>query len=297
MIGAPDWRRDGRDWPNRAASRFLRAGGINWHVQVMGQGPVLLLLHGTGAATHSWRGLAPLLARRFTVVAPDLPGHGFTGHPPASQGGLDGMARLVSELLHALDAAPALVAGHSAGAAIAVRMVLDGLIAPAALVSINGALLPLPGPGATVFPAAARLLAATPVVPWIFSLQASNQDVVDRLLARTGSRIDAEGARLYARLLARPGHAAGALRMMARWDLQGLRLSRLPIPAMLVWGEKDGMVPPAHARRLHRMLPSARLAPLPGLGHLAHEEAPEQVARLIEGMADAAGIPKLENCA
>ena len=68
----------GRDWPNRAASRTVRAAGLNWHVQVMGSGPVLLLAHGTGAATHSWRGLAPLLAQHFTVVAPDLPGHGYT---------------------------------------------------------------------------------------------------------------------------------------------------------------------------------------------------------------------------
>lgn len=53
------WDRDGRDWPNRAASRFVEVGGIHWHVQQLGQGPVLLLLHGTGAATHSWRDIAP----------------------------------------------------------------------------------------------------------------------------------------------------------------------------------------------------------------------------------------------
>ena len=297
MIGAPEWRRDGRDWPNRTASRFVRASGIEWHVQIMGQGPALLLLHGTGAATHSWRGLAPLLARRFTVVASDLPGHGFTGHLPRSQAGLPGMARAVAGLLRTLDKRPNVVVGHSAGAAIAARMVLDRLVAPAALVSINGALLPLPGPGAVLFPAAARLLAATPVVPWIFSLQASNRDTVDRLLARTGSRIDAEGARLYARLLARPGHAAGTLRMMSQWDLQDLGLSRLALPVMLVWGEEDGMVPPSHARRLHRLLPHARLAPLPGLGHLAHEEAPERVAKLIEDLANDVGVLTLEGCA
>ena len=75
MIGAPDWARDGRDWPNRSASRFLLAGGLRWHVQVMGgdrapRKPVILLLHGMGASTHSWRDLAPILAGRFTVVAP-----------------------------------------------------------------------------------------------------------------------------------------------------------------------------------------------------------------------------------
>jgi len=81
MIGKLVWERDGRDWPNRDASRFVRAGGLRWHVQKTGTGPVLLLVHGTGAATHSWRELAPLLARRFTVIAPDLPGPGFTQRP------------------------------------------------------------------------------------------------------------------------------------------------------------------------------------------------------------------------
>ena len=85
------WQRDGGDWPNREASRFVRAAGLLWHVQVMGQGPVLLLLHGTGAATHSWRAMLPLLARHFTVVAPDLPGHGFTDAPATARLSLPGM--------------------------------------------------------------------------------------------------------------------------------------------------------------------------------------------------------------
>ncbi|MFN5717015.1 MAG: alpha/beta fold hydrolase, partial [Bradyrhizobium sp.] len=72
------WSRDGTDWPNRNASVFVEAAGIRWHVQRMGEGPSLLLIHGTGAATHSWRDMLPLLARHFSVVAPDLPGHGFT---------------------------------------------------------------------------------------------------------------------------------------------------------------------------------------------------------------------------
>ena len=87
------WQREGRDWPNREASRFVRAAGLMWHVQIMGAGPVLLLAHGTGAATHSWRALAPLLAQHFTIVAPDLPGHGFTEAPGTARLSLPGMAR------------------------------------------------------------------------------------------------------------------------------------------------------------------------------------------------------------
>jgi len=79
------WERDGRDWPNRSASRFVSAAGLRWHVQQFGTGPVALLVHGTGASTHSWRGLAPILAESFSVVAPDLPGHGFTEAPAADR--------------------------------------------------------------------------------------------------------------------------------------------------------------------------------------------------------------------
>ena len=139
------WSRDGGDWPNREASTFVEAAGIRWHVQRMGEGPLLLLLHGTGAATHSWRGLMPILARQFTVIAPDLPGHGFTQSPPAHRLSLPGMASDVSQLLRALDVKPEIVVGHSAGAAILARMCLDGKIAPRLLVSLNGAFMPFGG--------------------------------------------------------------------------------------------------------------------------------------------------------
>ena len=67
MGDALDWNRDGAAWPNHAVSRLVDAGGVRWHVQRMGRGPVLLLVHGTGASTHSWRALMPLLATRFDV--------------------------------------------------------------------------------------------------------------------------------------------------------------------------------------------------------------------------------------
>ena len=120
----PDWRVQGKTWPNREASSFVVAGGLRWHVQQMGEGPVLLLLHGAGAATHSWRDLAPLLARDFRVIAPDLPGHGFTDTPPAEGLSLPGMARSLTSLLQALGVKPFMAVGHSAGAALAIRLAL-----------------------------------------------------------------------------------------------------------------------------------------------------------------------------
>jgi magnesium chelatase accessory protein len=283
-IGRPDWSRDGKDWPNRAASRFVRTKTMRWHVQVAGQGPVMLLLHGTGAATHSWRDLLPILAQTYTVVAPDLPGHGFTEQPGEPGMSLPGMAAGIADLLAQLRVQPEFCAGHSAGAAILVQMCLDGLIAPKALISLNGALLPFKHAVSPLIAPLAKLFARSPLVPFIFSMHAADPRVVDRLLRGTGSAIDADGAKFYARLAARSGHAGAALTMMANWDLPALqpRLKHLAVPVLLAAGGNDRSIPPEDADRLAAILPRARVQRLPGLGHLAHEEQPRQAAALIE---------------
>jgi magnesium chelatase accessory protein len=278
-----DWKRDGKDWPNRASSRFVTAAKLRWHVQQMGEGPVLLLLHGTGATTHSWRDLAPLLARDFTIVAPDLPGHGFTDQPPSAQMSLSGMAKLLRDLLDTLDAEPQVAVGHSAGAAILIRMCLDGAIAPRCLISLNGALLPMGGVPGRVFSPLARMLASSSLAARLFAWRAGDRNVVQRLLRGTGSRIDAGGAELYARLARNPGHVGGALAMMANWDLDSLShaLPKLKTPLVLVAGSNDRTIPSADSYRVHALLPAARVVRLNGLGHLAHEEQPQAIADLI----------------
>jgi magnesium chelatase accessory protein len=278
-----DWEQDGRDWPNRECSRFVHAGGLRWHVQLAGQGPTLLLLHGTGAATHSWRALLPLLARHFAVIAPDLPGHGFTSPAPSAARSPVGMAAALGALLAQLGSRPLLAVGHSAGAALAARMSLDGLIAPRGLVSLNGALLPLQGLAGLLFPPLARTFSHLPLLPRLFARHAADSALVTRLLADTGSRIDAQGEALYARLASDPGHVRGALDMMAHWDLARLHheLPLLRIPTLLVTGTNDRTVPASQAARLAALLPAARAVRLPGLGHLAHEEEPRLVAALV----------------
>jgi magnesium chelatase accessory protein len=275
------------DWPLREHSRVLTAGGLRWHVQCLGRGPAVLLVHGTGAASHTWRGLAPLLARHYTVVAPDLPAHGGTARPADDdQMTLPGMAVGLQALLGTLGVEPALAVGHSAGAAILARMCLDGAIAPRGLVSLNGALLELPGLPRAVFSPLARLLAASPL-PRLFAWRARDRSAVERLVASTGSQLDAAGVDLYARLVRDPAHVEGVLTMMARWDLAALEadLPALAVPLLLVVGLQDGTVPPSEGRRLRDRVPRAELVELPGLGHLAHEERPATVAQLLREFA------------
>ena len=279
-----------QDWPNRGASRFVRAAGLNWHVQVMGSGPVLLLLHGTGAATHSWRDLMPLLAAQFTVVAPDLPGHGFTEAPAAARQSLPGMAKSVQSLLWALDMRPAVAVGHSAGAAIALRLALDRSIEPRLVVGLNAALMPWGGSAGKVFSPLAKFLVGVPGVPQVFSWRARDTAMVERLLAGTGSRLDAQGVALYARVVREPAHAAAALAMMAYWDLNPLirDLPGLQAKLLLIVGAADRAIPPGDADRIRTVLPGTTVVAMPGLGHLAHEEEPARTAALI---LDAAGPP------
>ena len=281
-----DWDSDGRDWPNREASRFVEAGGMRWHVQCAGdrRRPVVLLLHGTGASSHSWRDLLPLLAEHSFIVAPDLPGHGFSDTPTDRSGfTLPGMARGVSELMQALALKPRLIAGHSAGAAVAVQLSLDGLAAPQALLGLNAALLPMPGVVGSMFSPMARTLAVNPLVPRLFAWGAAWPGTLSRLLEGTGSTVDERGRELYGRLVRSPAHVAAALAMMAGWDLETLarRLPELRCPLQLVVGERDRTLPPDLAWQAAQRIPGCRVTRLAGLGHLAHEEQPHAVSRLL----------------
>lgn len=285
MYRKPDWNDEGRRWPHRDHSRFVAAAGFDWHVQSFGDGPTILLIHGAGAATHSYAALAPILAERFRVIAFDLPGHGFTQTPPLRSLRLPQMAEQVGALLAALDVRPDAVVGHSAGAAIAVRMALSGYCRPQAIVTLNGAFKPFDGPAAHLFPAAARMLVLNPIAIRMLSAGASDPGRVRRMLEGTGSRVDPETLDRYTALFSASGHASAVLTMMAQWDLESLidEIGDLRTDLTLIVGENDTAVPPRVSKAVQGRLPSSRYLALPGLGHLAHEEDPAQIAALIQG--------------
>ena len=288
------WDTDGLNWPHREASQFVQAAGLCWHIQQFGAGndhlPLALLIHGTGASSHSWRGLVPLLQPHFRLLSLDLPGHAFTDMPGSGRAvqqlSLPGMAQAIHALLSVLGLSPALVIGHSAGAAIGVRMCLDGLMTPKLVLSINGAFLPLGGMAGQLFLPAARLMSALPFVPQIFSWRAADAAVLQRLMDSTGSKLDATGMALYGKLVSNAGHAAGALAMMAHWDLPSLvqDIPRLKTPLSLVVASQDRTVSPREAQRVMALLPPPvrrEVLTLPRLGHLAHEERPDLVAAAV----------------
>ncbi len=280
----PDWEREGKDWPNRAASRFVETAGYRWHVQRTGEeGPACLLLHGTGAATHSWRDLLPLLAEHYGVIAPDLPGHGFTRPNLGERPRLESVARSIGQLLDQQQTQPGLIVGHSAGAAIAAQLLLErNWKVP--LIGFAPALMPFPGLAARIFPQLAQMLFTNPFVSVIFSRMAAYPGETARFLKRsTGSHIDAAGIDYYTRLFSKSGHCDGALRMMANWRLEELRdrLAALSSPTLLIHPALDSAIPKSAVAEAAALIPDCTMVEMPGLGHLAHEEDPSQAAAII----------------
>ena len=284
----PRWDIEGRDWPGRESSRFVSVNGIDWHYQVFGAGPVLLLVHGTAAASHSWHPLIPKLAEHFTVINLDLPGHGFTSRPAAERFVMTTMASDLAALLEHLNYQPDLVVGHSAGAALLARMVVDGHIDPAALISINGSFIRRQGPIGKFLAPLSRLIFESGMAANFFSGRVQDQESVKNALEKMGTSLEPRQLELYTRLVRTPGHIGSALRMMARWQLYELepRLSELDLPVSLVAGKQDELVDPDEADYVASLMPHASTIKLAGLGHFAHEEDPSRIVEIILDQAD-----------
>ena len=280
-----DWARIG-DWPLSEMSRQINGPVHRWHAQEDGEGPTLLLLHGAGGSTHSYRDLVPLLTPSHHVVALDLPGHGFTKFGARQRSGLDAMSKDVARLCVQEGWKPDAIIGHSAGAAVALQMALDVADqghTPPHVIGLNAALGEFPGLAGLIFPLMAKALAAMPFATTLFSTTSSNPNRIKSLIASTGSELDATGYDLYRQLVADKNHVDGTLKMMAQWDLRPLlrALPRYEGPVDLITGSKDATVPPSVSEGIAAQMPNATLHPVDGLGHLMHEEQPQAMAQLI----------------
>jgi magnesium chelatase accessory protein len=266
-------------------SRFVLQRPHRWHVQEAGTGPTILLIHGAGGATQSWRGLFPILAETYHVVAVDLPGQGFSQLGARARCGLDHMATDLWALTQSQGWQPTAIIGHSAGAAIALRMteIAGGPLCP--VIGINAALGTFKGVAGWLFPALAKVLSLTPFTAGLFAA-ATTDTTVRNLLRGTGSQLDPAGTAFYHRLASDAGHVDGTLTMMSQWRLDGLlrRLPAIRVPVVLITGSNDTAVPPSTSVAAARLIPNARVVDLPGLGHLAHEEDPSAVAEIIQNV-------------
>jgi magnesium chelatase accessory protein len=271
------------DWPFKAQSSLISTGRHRFWVADMGprDAPPLLLLHGTGASLHSFRRTIPGLAQHYRVITPDLPGHGASATGFQGRLSLDAMAQDLWTLCDTLHIQPQAIIGHSAGAAIGLRMA--ELRPVPQVIGLNAALGEFDGAAAFLFPIIAKGLATLPFAATAITTFFGRPGTVERILTGTGSPLDPEGRSQYLRLVRDPDHVTGALGMMADWKLQGL-LTRLPettTKVTLIASEGDRAVPAQVSIDASKRIPGAKLHLLPKLGHLAHEETEDGLSALI----------------
>src|SRR5688572_5691017 len=249
-------RHDGRCMTLTANELTLHGHRVTY--RVAGRGPVLLLLHGIANSSQTWERVAPLLSRRFTVLAPDLLGHGESATPRGDYS-LGAHAAGIRDVLTALGHKRVTVVGHSLGGGIAMQFAYQFPERCERLVLVSSG-----GLGREVHPMlrASTLPGSEIVLPLLThaTLLAGGAGV-GRALERLGLKAGtdtAEVARGYASLSDPEARSAFVQTMRAVLDHGGQRVSahdRLyltrTMPSMLIWGERDRIIPVAHGRLAH----------------------------------------------
>ncbi len=248
-----------------------------------GEGPVIVLLHGITSTSATWEKVLPYLATRFTVIAPDLIGHGDSAKPRGDYS-LGAYASGVRDLVVSLGYDSATFVGHSLGGGVAMQLAYQFPERCERLVLVDSG-----GLGREV---SALLRAATlPGSEWVLPLLASGRildagravgGLLDRLGLRAGTDIE-EMARGHATLYDREAREAFVHTLRTIVEPGGQRVDASDrlylaenVPFMLVWGEDDSIIPLAHGERAHELVPSSRLEVFPGAGHFPHVDEPQR---------------------
>ncbi len=253
-----------------------------------GSGPALLLLHGLGCDHTTWAPVIDTLARRHTVIAPDLLGHGQSDKPRADYS-VGGYANAMRDLLAVLDVESATIVGHSFGGGVALQFAYQfpELTERLVLVASGGF-----GPEVTPL----IRLVTTPgfhQVAGLLTLPGPRHlgSIGLRILARSTlrqARDLAEAADVFesfadSRTRAAVGHVA---RAVVDWRGQVITMTdraylTADVPTCVVWGADDSVIPASHASVAAAVSPGARVEVLPNAGHFPHKDHPERFARVI----------------
>ena len=255
-----------------------------------GSGPVLLLVHGIAGSSATWDDVLPWLAERYTVVAPDLLGHG-TSAKPRGDYSLGAYASVLRDLLGVLGHERATIVGHSLGGGVAMQLAYQFPDHCERLVLVSSG-----GLGREV-----HLLlraAALPGSEWVLPLLCAGNvgDAVDataRFFGRMGFRAGADLDELwrgFRSLAAADARQAFVHTLRTIVDPGGQRVNASDrlylaahVPTLIVWGERDRMIPVAHGRAAHEAIPGSRLEVFPESGHFPHRDLPR---RFVEVLVD-----------
>lgn len=251
--------------------------------------PVLLLIHGIAGSSRTWEPLIELLAQDHRVIAPDLPGHGASDHP-AGDYSLGAYATGLRDLLAVLDVPRATLVGHSLGGGIAMQLAYQHPECCERMVLVDSGGL---GSEVTWLLRLMTLPGAELVAPLIFPpFLRGWGDAVGRLAGRCGLRSPriGEGWRSYASLTDGPARRAFVKTVHSVIGTSGQAVSAVDrlyllenVPTLIMWGDRDGIIPIAHGRAAHEAVPGSRFEVIEGAGHFPHAEEPARVATLLRG--------------
>ncbi len=276
------------DWPNRQYSSTVSVGGLDWHVQLTGKGPVVLLLHGTGSSTHSWSDLIPLLEADAQVLVPDLPGHAFTLGAKLEDLTLDEIANSLQLLIEQLGIeAPSIVVGHSAGAPLALRFAVGSSKPPKLVIALNPSFIPPPAVYTSFFGPLLGPITRSSTLSSLLASLSPSLGMVDKLLDSTNTILPETRRVYYRKLFERSEHVRGSMNFMAAADIHKVLVEANLYRGKLicVLGNQDAWIP---VKPLEKIIldyfPAAEIVKWEG-GHIMHELEPNKVAQLIlEGL-------------
>ncbi len=258
----------------RGADDFVEASGLRFHVRQEGPeaAPVIVMIHGNASLLQSWDGWAADLSKDHRVIRYDLAGHGLTGADPAGVYGPERDAVQLKELLEALKVDRATLVGNSLGGQIAWHFAAanPGRVEKLVLVSPGG--FPLLGIG---FGQKVELPAALKLMP--YSLKRDAVRAMIGPLYGDPSRFSEQMLDNYYLSWLSPGVRSARLLRASAYMIQDPTetLRTIQAPTLLVWGEKDWLVPFATTpAKFQAALPNSTLVSFPGLGHMPQEEDP-----------------------
>jgi pimeloyl-ACP methyl ester carboxylesterase len=256
--------------------------------RLAGSGPVVVLVHGITSTSATWANALPYLAERFTVIAPDLLGHGDSAKPRGDYS-LGAYASGIRDLLIALGHERATFVGHSLGGGVAMQLAYQFPEHSERLVLVSSGGL---GRHITPLLRAASVPGSELVLPLLVNERLLGAGrLVGRLLGRVGLRVHTdlgEVLRGHASLSDGEARAAFIHTLRTIVDPWGQRVDasdRLylaqAIPFLIVWGERDPIIPVEHAHAAHRLVPGSRLELFPNAGHFPHLDDPLRFVRLL----------------
>jgi pimeloyl-ACP methyl ester carboxylesterase len=262
-----------------APGAFLQVNGTRVHYVEAGRGDPVVLVHGLGGSTFSFRYTVPELAQRHRVVAIDLRGFGYTERPEDADYSLSGQATLVQQAMGRLGIVRAAVVGHSMGGSVAMRLALQYPERVSRLVLVDAATDHEMRRGART----GRLL--RPLQP-ILALATRNQ-AFRRFALRSVVHDPAFVTPEVIDGYFRPLRMNGTMRAFASLGAQRRRDApldpeRIRQRTLVLWGEHDRLIPLARGEELARRIPNAQLEVIPGAAHLPLEEQPELSNKALE---------------